>query len=202
MNIQQCAGVLLPEDERNIYKSVVPGTAFYPFRVRFISKVKTGTDLSSGRVLGRFGFGSGGSGTGEWIGLHSGNLNLQSYMQHSTKLATNTTYWIKLVETSGETSNYTHELSYIKDNGYTQDTLPDDSAWTTVALTDSNRYINPNSMCGGFGENSAADYNWNGTIDVTNTWIDTGVKSGSSWVYTKLWTPLKTIGGRSDHVLS
>ena len=192
MDVKKCAGVALPENERSIYQSAVPAIAYYPFRVRLISKVKTGTDLSGSRVLGRFGFGSTRA-EGEWVGLLQGKLNLYSLMLHSNKLAANTTYWFKLVETSGETSNYTHELSYIVDNGYTPNTLPDDSAWTTVTNTDNNRYVNPDSMCRGFGEESSTDYNWDGLIDVTNTWIDTGVKSGDVWTYTTLWTPLKVI---------
>lgn len=180
-------GTLSFEDEK-FYYTFIPETPYFEYAFRYTTKITSGSNVTSSKVYGVIGAPS-------WIGFcsSSGQFGVYNGLKTSAGLSTNTTYWIRISEVySVSSGQYTHKIAYIKDNGYTKNTLPDESQWTVVSSSDSTRWFDATKYVKFFGDsNPAGEFSWNGTIDLNNTWIDSGALSGNGvWRYTEQWSPL------------
>lgn len=179
-------GAISFEDEK-FYYTFIPETAFYDYSFRYTTKITSGSNITSYKVYGVIGAPS-------WIGFctSSGQFGVLDGLRTSAGLSTNTTYWIRISEVySVSTGQYTHKIAYIMDNGYTKSTLPDESQWTVVSATDTTRWFDATKYVKFFGDsNPYGEHSWNGTIDLNNTWIDSGAYSNGVWRYTERWSPL------------
>lgn len=174
------------EDKRFVFTDI-PNVSYFPYTYRFTTKVKTATVDSSSRVIGRFGF-------PDWFGIAGRKFTLMGKNTLDFTPASNTTYWLRIEESCDGNGNYIHTLRSIVDNGYTINTLPDNSSWTNKVVTDTEKWLSNSSEIKQFGENSAnTDYSWNGTIDLSNTWFDKDL-DGRGFV--TFWTPLE--GTKAD----
>jgi hypothetical protein len=175
-------GYLLTNTDKKYVFTDIPNISYYPYTYRFTIKVKTGTVDSSSRVLGRFGF-------PDWFGIVGQKFGISGKITLDFTASSNTTYWLRIEEYCDGNGNYTHTLRSIVDNGYTINTLPDNSSWTSKAVTNNEKWLSSSSEIKQFGEKSTnTDYSWNGTIDLTNTWFDKDL-DGRGFV--KFWTPLE-----------
>ena len=175
---------LLKEDT---YYNFIPETSFFDYDVRFTAKVTTGTS-GTHRIIGR---------VGVWLTCSAGKFQaIDKSLVSDSALANNTVYWVRAGETYDvSTKQYTHRICYIKDNGYTKTTLPDESKWTVKTKTDTTAWFSSTTKIIGFGDVDKQNkgYSWDGTIDLRNTWIDLGAitKVGDGGIiYQDKWKPL------------
>jgi hypothetical protein len=145
----------------------IPQTSFFDYDVRFTAKI-TPVDATSLRVICKV------PSTSWWFGTDSGKLCMYKSLTANTALTANTTYWVRMAETySVSTGQYIHRLAYIVDNGYTKETLPDESEWVVKTLTNTTPWFGSESMISNFGW-SSDNYSWYGTMDLNNIWVDYG----------------------------
>ena len=122
------------------YYNIVPETSYFDYDIRFTSKATTGSSVTTSKVLGNIGAPS-------WIGTStsSGGFGVYNGLITGESLSTNTTYWFRVGETySVSTGQYTHRIAFIKDEGYTRDSLPDEEQWSVVSSSDSTQWFNKN----------------------------------------------------------
>lgn len=150
----------------NIYYDFIPETSFFDYDVRFTAKVTTGTS-STHRIIGR---------VGVWFTWSSGKLQaIDKSLVCDATLTNNTTYWVRVGESYDvATGQYIHRVCYIKDNGYTRETLPDESKWIVKTSADTTPWFKSTTRIKGLGDVDAQNksFSWDGTIDLTNCWVD------------------------------
>lgn len=145
----------------------IPPTTFFDYDVRFTAKV-TPVDATSLRVICKV------PSTSWWFGTDGGKLCMYKSLTADAALTANTTYWVRMAETySVSTGQYIHRIAYIIDNGYTKETLPDESEWVVKTLTNTTPWFGSESTITNFGW-IGDSYSWFGTMDLTNIWVDYG----------------------------
>ena len=162
---------LIPYQPR--YYTEVPITSFFDYDVRITLEVVTPSSFSCNKILARVGTPS------SWFGCYSnsGKLSVSSRIESASGLSTNTHYWVRLGDKySSSTGKWTHRVSYIKDNGYTRETLPDESQWTTKTLTDTTSWFNSMSSFGTIGDVRSDKNCWDGAINLSNCYVEFGTK--------------------------
>ena len=172
---------LIPYQPR--YYTEVPTTSFFDYDVRITLEVITPSSFNCNKILARVGTPS------SWFGCYasSGKLSVSSRIESSSGLSTNTHYWVRLGDKyDSSTGKWTHRVSYIKDNGYTRETLPDESQWTTKTLTDTTSWFNSMSSFGTLGDVRSDKNCWDGAINLSNCYVEFGaggVGDGMTYQY-------------------
>lgn len=174
----------------NTYYDFIPETSFFDYDVRFTAKVTTGTS-GTHRIIGR---------VGVWFTWSSGKLQaIDKSLVCDGTLANNTTYWVRVGESYDvSTGQYIHRVCYIKDNGYTRETLPDESSWTVKSSADTTPWFKSTTRIKGLGDVDAQNksFSWDGTIDLNNCWIDVGSTTNigdNTRMYITKWKMLEEV---------
>ncbi|MBQ8750170.1 MAG: hypothetical protein IJZ30_00855 [Alphaproteobacteria bacterium] len=145
--------------------SFIPQTSFFDYDVRFTAKV-TPVDATSNRVICVK--------DGVWFGTYNGKVVVDNVLVADVALTANNTYWVRMAETySVSTGKYILRVAYIVDNGYTKETLPDESEWVVKSIIRDVPFFSNESTIATFGWTSNS-YSWYGTMDLTNIWVDYG----------------------------
>lgn len=84
-----------------------------------------------------------------------------------TSVSTNSTYWTCVVQNSSGTTLYVLQDN---NNKYTSSTLPELSDWVKSCST-ATQVFGDNDFC--YGSTTHASEYWRGTIDLTNSWVET-----------------------------
>lgn len=156
-------GILVPNED--FYYNFIPQTSFFDYDVRFTTKITTASSVSGKQVIGHVG------GTASFT-LSSGKLCMYNQLTANTALTVNTTYWVRVAEIySVSTGQYTHRIAYIIDNGYTKETLPDESEWVVKTLTNTTPWFSETTKIYCLGSESDT---FKGIIDLNNVWVDYG----------------------------
>lgn len=172
---------LIPYQPR--YYTEVPTTSFFDYDIRITLEVITPSSFNCNKILARVGTPS------SWFGCYSssGKLSVSSRIESSSGLSTNTHYWVRLGDKySSSTGKWTHRVCYIKDNGYTRETLPDESKWTTKTLTETTSWFNSMSSFGTLGDVRSDKNCWDGAINLSNCYVEFGaggVGDGMTYQY-------------------
>lgn len=156
-------GTLVPNED--FYYNYIPAQPFFDYDTRFTTKITTASSVSGKQVIGHV------CGSASFT-LSSGKLCMYNQLTANTALTVNTTYWVRVAEIySVSTGQYTHRIAYIIDNGYTKETLPDESEWVVKTLTNTTPWFSENIKITCLGSGSDT---FKGMIDLTNTWVDYG----------------------------
>lgn len=162
VSLNPSGGLILREP---LVFSFIPQTSFFDYDVRFTAKV-TPVDATSYRVICVK--------DGVWFGTSNGKVVVDKVLTADTALTANTTYWVRMAETySVSTGKYILRVAYIVDNGYTKETLPDESEWVVKSVIRDVPFFSNESTIATFGWTSNS-YSWYGTMDLTNIWVDYG----------------------------
>ena len=160
-----------------------PSMTFFDYDIRLTIRARTNTNNESRRIIVPEG-----AGFSKPILIANGKFAFYQTLTSDSALTTNVFYWLRVGENfNSSTRQFTHRIAYIKDEGYTKDTLPDESQWVVKTLTNTTPWFVADQPLEMIGYNLEDNLAWNGEIDLTNTWIDLGVKSEHTWVYETKW---------------
>ena len=172
--------------ESLFYYTMISDNAFFDYDVRITIKAKTGSSGVS--ILGRFGH-------PQWLGIvnSSKHFGVNGDVVITTGVANNTEYWFRVGETYNfKSGQYIHRVCYIKDNGYTKDTLPDESQWTKQTGTSTTRWFGADTCIGSLG-NNRDNNSWSGTINLSNVYAEFGVEDIDQGMrYDEIWSFLES----------
>lgn len=180
-----------PAEENGIVSSFNGGILKLTFtdpstEIRFYSKVNPSDQNHERQIMGV-------EGTSNNIGRDNNVWRLWNGSGHyGSAFDINTDYWVCLVDNRSGT----YTMYVLKDNNYTKDTLPEITSWNKEFEFSGSFFKSTNCVIGGGISNGSIIENWTGTIDLNNTWFE----SGNS----KLWegTSELKIGSFTDNSIT
>ena len=172
-----------------------PAQTFVDYDIRFTTRVKTNANNEYARIIV-----PGGDGFDQHVLINYGKFGINTILLADSVLDVGVFYWVRVAETfDASTRQFTHRIAYIEDNGYAKDTLPDESLWNVKTLTDSSPWFVTDKPLEKIGFDSNDNQSWNGEIDITNTWIDFGVKNELLWMYETKWRLVGDVVSGGDY---
>ena len=147
--------------EQNIFNVASP--SYFNYTIRMTAKIMP-SDTNGYRKLFVF------DGI-EWFGTFNGKLCLYDTLTVDEVLSANVCYWVRLTEVflNGQ---YTQSISYILDDGYEFNNLPDDSLWTVNSATSTTPLIDSNVKLISIGCDETNNRSWYGKVDLLNTKVE------------------------------
>lgn len=138
--------------------------------IKFYSKVTASDQSREHQIMGV-------DGTSNNIGRDNNVWRLWNGSGHyGSAFDINANYWVCLVDNRSGT----YTMYVLKDSDYTKETLPELSSWNKEFEISGNFFESTNCLIGGaIYDSGSVSENWTGTIDLNNTWFESGD--------TKLW---------------
>lgn len=166
-----------PAEENGIVSSFNGGILKLTFidpstEIRFYSKVNPSDQNHEHQIMGV-------EGTSNNIGRDNNVWRLWNGSGHyGSAFDINTDYWVCLVDNRSGT----YTMYVLKDNNYIKDTLPELTSWNKEFEFSGSFFKSTNCVIGGGISNGSIIENWTGTIDLNNTWFESG--NAKLWVGT------------------
>lgn len=134
---------------------------FFGYEINCTAKIRL-NDLNGYRKLFVFN-------DGAWLGCNSGKLTFYNKITADSKLVAEVDYWISLSEVY-QNGAYVLRISYIEDNGYEENDIPDKSLWVNKEISLEDSYFR-NVEFLSLGRDDSNNYSWQGNFELDSVEI-------------------------------